>query len=135
MSIYTVARELGHQSDEMVRRVYARLGSMRHRSHDVEYRVEQHLEKLGDRLRRLGFGTGKRYWRRGRRQERSTPRHRSIDGARSSRVGPARLERATSCSGGKRSIQLSYGPAMTWTYEPAIVRENSARTLLSGPQF
>jgi hypothetical protein len=24
---------------------------------------------------------------------------------------------------------------MTWTYEPAIVRENSARTLLSGPQF
>ena len=25
-------------------------------------------------------------------------------------VGPARLERATSCSGGKRSIQLSYGP-------------------------
>ena len=24
--------------------------------------------------------------------------------------GPARLERATSCSGGKRSIQLSYGP-------------------------
>ena len=58
MSIYTVARELGHQSDEMVRRVYARLGSMRHRSHDVEYRVEQHLETLGDRLRRLGFGTG-----------------------------------------------------------------------------
>ncbi len=26
------------------------------------------------------------------------------------RMGPARLERATSCSGGKRSIQLSYGP-------------------------
>ena len=25
-------------------------------------------------------------------------------------MGPARLERATSCSGGKRSIQLSYGP-------------------------
>jgi hypothetical protein len=29
-------------------------------------------------------------------------------------MGPARLERATSCSGGKRSIQLSYGPVMTY---------------------
>src|SRR3954454_10916972 len=29
-------------------------------------------------------------------------------------MGPARLERATSCSGGKRSIQLSYGP---WGWE------------------
>ena len=37
-----------------------------------------------------------------------TYRSRCGDGA--SRVGPARLERATSCSGGKRSIQLSYGP-------------------------
>jgi integrase len=58
VSIYTVARELGHHSDEMVRRVYAHLGSTRHRSAVVEYRVAQHLEKLGDRLRRLGFVTG-----------------------------------------------------------------------------
>jgi hypothetical protein len=59
VSIYTAARELGHQSDEMVKRIYAHLGATRHRSDVVEYRVEQHLEQLGDRLRRLGFGTGK----------------------------------------------------------------------------
>jgi integrase len=58
VSIYTVARELGHQSDEMVKRIYAHLGATRHRSDVVEYRVAQHLEQLGDRLRRLGFVTG-----------------------------------------------------------------------------
>jgi predicted outer membrane lipoprotein len=40
--------------------------------------------------------------RRGRRQERSTPRHRSIDGEDLPRVDPARLERATACSGATR---------------------------------
>jgi hypothetical protein len=39
-------------------------------------------------------------------------------------VGPARLERATSCSGGKRSIQLSYGPE----------REEKTRCLGGFPQ-
>ena len=58
VSIYTVARELGHQADEMVKRIYAHLGATRHRSHVVEYRVAQHIEQLGDRLRRLGFVTG-----------------------------------------------------------------------------
>jgi hypothetical protein len=38
----------------MVRKVYAHLGTIRHRSDVVEYRVEQHLERLGDRLQRLG---------------------------------------------------------------------------------
>jgi hypothetical protein len=42
----------------MVRRVYAHLGSTRHRSDVVEYRVVQHLDKLADRLRKLGFVTG-----------------------------------------------------------------------------
>jgi CO/xanthine dehydrogenase Mo-binding subunit len=55
VSIYTVARELGHGSDEMVKRIYAHLGDVRHRSEVVEYRVEQHLERLGDRLERLGL--------------------------------------------------------------------------------
>jgi hypothetical protein len=39
----------------MVRRVYSHLGSVRHRSQVVEFRVEQHFERLGDQLRRLGF--------------------------------------------------------------------------------
>lgn len=50
-----VARELGHESEAMVRRVYAHLGEIRHRSEVLEYRVEQHLERLGDRLQRLGL--------------------------------------------------------------------------------
>jgi hypothetical protein len=54
---YTVSRELGHGSLEMVERVYAHLGAMRHRSEMVEFRVEQHLDRLGDRLRALGFVT------------------------------------------------------------------------------
>jgi hypothetical protein len=58
VSIYTVAREFGHQSDEMVRRVCAPLGSTRHRADEVEYRIAQRLQKLGERLRRLGVVTG-----------------------------------------------------------------------------
>jgi hypothetical protein len=57
VSVYTVARELGHGSEEMVRRVYAHLGSVRHRSEVVEFRLEQHLEALKDRLGLVGFGT------------------------------------------------------------------------------
>ena len=55
VSTYTVARELGHESEAMVRRVYAHLGTIRHRSEVVEYRIEQHVERLGDRLQRLGL--------------------------------------------------------------------------------
>ena len=57
LSVYTVARELGHGSEEMVRRVYAHLGTVRHRSEVVEYRIEQHLEALKDRLGSVGFVT------------------------------------------------------------------------------
>jgi hypothetical protein len=38
----------------MVRRVYSHLGTVRHRSEAVEYRVEHHFEQLGERLQRLG---------------------------------------------------------------------------------
>jgi integrase len=42
VSIYTVSRELGHNSPTMVQSVYAHLGDVRHRARVVEYRVEQH---------------------------------------------------------------------------------------------
>lgn len=41
VSTYTVARELGHESEAMVRRVYAHLGTIRHRSEVVEYRTRK----------------------------------------------------------------------------------------------
>jgi hypothetical protein len=59
VSTYTVARELGHDSEAMVRRVYSHLGEIRHRSEVVEYRVEQHRKQIGDRLLRLGIVTEK----------------------------------------------------------------------------
>jgi hypothetical protein len=37
----------------MVEEVYAHLGTMRHRSDAVEYRIEQHAEALAERLARL----------------------------------------------------------------------------------
>jgi len=53
VSVYTVAKELGHGGETMVRRVYGHLGQVRHRSEFVEYRVEQHAAKLGERLTAL----------------------------------------------------------------------------------
>jgi hypothetical protein len=41
----------------MVRQVYAHLGNVRHRSQVVEFRLEQQLEALKDRLGLVGFGT------------------------------------------------------------------------------
>ena len=50
VSPYTVGRELGHGGDALVKRVYGHLGTVRHRSAAVEYRIEQHAASLGDRL-------------------------------------------------------------------------------------
>jgi hypothetical protein len=93
-----------------VRRVYAHLGTVRHRSEVLEFRVEQHHEKLKDRLGALGFVTRNDTRARAGVGKQRPRQHGSASGGRCSGVGPARLERATSCSGGKRSIQLSYGP-------------------------
>ncbi len=57
VSVYTVAKEMGHGGETMVRRVYGHLGQVRHRADVVEYRVKQHIAKLGDRLAALNLGT------------------------------------------------------------------------------
>src|SRR5882762_7685347 len=60
VSVYTVAKELGHSGESMLRRVYRHLGQVRHRADAVEYRLEQHVAKLGGRLealRSVGFVT------------------------------------------------------------------------------
>src|SRR2546428_12424860 len=57
VSPYVVSRELGHGSEEMVRRVYSHLGTVRHRSEGVEYRGDQHYDRLGDQLIRLRSDT------------------------------------------------------------------------------
>jgi integrase len=57
ISVYQVSREMGHSSEDLVRRIYGHVASAPHRSEHVEFRVEQHLERLGDRLLRLGFVT------------------------------------------------------------------------------
>jgi integrase len=53
VSIYTVGRELGHGGESLVKRVYGHLGEVRHRSEMVEYRVEQHEQKLTAKLQLL----------------------------------------------------------------------------------
>ena len=55
VSVYTVARELGHGGDSLIKRVYGHLGNVRHRSEHVEFRIEQHehRDEIRDRLRGL----------------------------------------------------------------------------------
>ncbi|MQA91868.1 MAG: tyrosine-type recombinase/integrase [Gemmatimonas sp.] len=56
ISVYTVAKELGHGGDAMVRRVYGHLGAIRHRSEHVEFRVEDHIKSVkgyAERVRKL----------------------------------------------------------------------------------
>lgn len=44
ISTYTVAREMGHGGDSLVKRVYGHLGKIRHRSEHVEFRVEPYAD-------------------------------------------------------------------------------------------
>ena len=56
VSGYTVGKELGHGGDALVRRVYDHLGTVRHRSAAVEFRVEQHRLTLRKHISRLQWG-------------------------------------------------------------------------------
>ena len=46
VSPYTVAKELGHGGDSLVKRIYGHLGDVRHRSEVVKYRIENHRKLL-----------------------------------------------------------------------------------------
>lgn len=56
VSPWTVARELGHGGTSMVEKVYGHLGEVRWRAEEVAFRVEDHQEVLGGRLRALQEG-------------------------------------------------------------------------------
>ncbi len=56
VAVYTVSRELGHSSADMVKGVYSHLGDVRHGADVVEYRVEPFADILGERLRALRVG-------------------------------------------------------------------------------
>lgn len=53
VSTDTVRREMGHESPRLVERIYGHLGTVRHRSEVVEYRVEQHEQLIRERLSSL----------------------------------------------------------------------------------
>jgi integrase len=57
VSPFTVSRELGHGSQQMVEDVYSHLGTVRQRSEVVEYKIEQRRERLKDRLSILNVAT------------------------------------------------------------------------------
>ena len=53
VAAWTVAREVGHSSTAMIEKTYGHLGQARHRAETVEYRVEQHIKTLEERLQQL----------------------------------------------------------------------------------
>jgi len=59
VSFWTVGRELGHGGHSLVNRVYGHLGEVRHRSEQVEYRIEHFERILTKRLAALDAWTRK----------------------------------------------------------------------------
>jgi hypothetical protein len=58
VSICTISRELGHGSEALVKQIYGRLGTVRHRAKVGEYRVEQPKKVLKEQLAALRFRVG-----------------------------------------------------------------------------
>ena len=56
VSPFNVGREMGHGGDSRVKRIYGHLGTVRHRSEHVEFRVDDHREVLGDKVESLLTG-------------------------------------------------------------------------------
>lgn len=56
VSAFTVSREMGHGGLRLVERIYGHLGDVRHRADVVEYRIEQHVDALGEKLATLRAG-------------------------------------------------------------------------------
>lgn len=53
ISKWTVASRMGHGGTRLIDKIYGHLGEVRHRSEELEFRVDQHEERLGDRLHNL----------------------------------------------------------------------------------
>src|SRR6059036_3603177 len=54
VSVYTVARELGHGGESLVKKVYGHLGNVRHRAEVVEYKPSV-LQEIPDKVERRAF--------------------------------------------------------------------------------
>ena len=50
VSPWTVCKEVGHANLKMIEQRYGRIGEIRQRKDAVEFRIEQHADRLKDRL-------------------------------------------------------------------------------------
>jgi hypothetical protein len=136
VSPWTVEKELGHTSRDMLEEVYGRLGEVRHRSEAVEYRVGQHFDWDGP-LCRVATGTARRVTR--------EPGREAVtflvtnDPARVSAGQPSGAGKSLSYAGGRSSASGSgasqAGRRRFESGRPLIGRSSPAATWLSAGFF